>query len=126
LSPMMCSRILQSHRQGEQRPKFELWLDNRFERLREGYQRKLHGALDSQPVMLTFALIILVSCYFLFVSSPAELEPAEDQGFVFTIGEADSYATLDYVTRNSEQYNKLYEDIPEVENLFVINGFNGT
>ncbi|MDQ2077769.1 efflux RND transporter permease subunit [Marinimicrobium sp. ABcell2] len=126
LSPMMCSRILRSRKEAHERPKFEAWLDDRFNRLREGYQKRLHGALNAQPVMLTFAVIILASCYFLFVTSPTELEPAEDQGFVFTIGEADSYATLDYTERNSAQYIQLLDNVPEIENLFIINGFNGT
>ncbi len=125
LSPMLCSRILRSRRHGGPRPKLEVWLDNRFDRLRRWYQRRLHGALDTTPVVLVFGLIVLVSCYFLFVTSPSELEPAEDQGFIFTIGEADSYATLDYVERNTSQINRMIEEIPEVEKIFIINGFAG-
>lgn len=126
LSPMMCSRILRSRTQAHKRPKFEAWLDNRFIRLREGYQKRLNGALNVQPVMLTFAAIVLASCYFLFITSPSELEPPEDQGFVFAMGEADSFATLDYTERNSAEFIRLMDDIPEISNLFVINGFNGT
>ncbi len=81
LSPMMCSRILRSRSHGGPRPKLEVWLDERFEGLRQRYQKRLHGTLNTMPVVLVFALIILVSCYFLFVSSSTELEPAEDQGF---------------------------------------------
>jgi multidrug efflux pump len=126
LSPMMCSRILRSRRHGGPRPKLEVWLDDHFDRLRKGYQRKLHGALNDNAVLLVFGAIILVSCYFLFVTSPSELEPQEDQGFVFTIGEADSYATLDYVERNSRELNRLIDEIPEIEKIFIINGMMGT
>ncbi|WP_341937164.1 efflux RND transporter permease subunit [Marinimicrobium sp. C2-29] len=126
LSPMMCSRILRSRSHGGPRPKLEVWLDERFEGLRQRYQKRLHSTLNTMPVVLVFALIILVSCYFLFVSSSTELEPAEDQGFVFNIATADAYATLDYVERNTDYINQLLEQIPEMENLFIINGMNGS
>ncbi len=126
LSPMLCSRVLRSRRHGGPRPKFEVWLDHRFDALRRWYQKRLHGALETMPVVLVFGLIVLVSCYFLFVTSPSELEPPEDQGFIFTIASADSYATLDYVERNTSRINRMIEEIPEVEKIFIINGFEGT
>ncbi len=126
LSPMMCSRILVSHKNGEQRPRFEQALDRFFDRLRDGYQRRLHGALNSLPVVLVFGLVILVSCYFLFVTSPSELEPQEDVGFIFSIAEGDSYGTLDNTDRNAEMLNRIPEEIPEADKLFVISGFQGT
>ncbi|UZJ45458.1 efflux RND transporter permease subunit [Marinimicrobium sp. C6131] len=126
LSPMMCSRILRSRSHGGPRPKFEVWLDDHFDKLRQGYQRWLHGTLNTTPVVLVFALIILVSCYFLFVSSSTELEPPEDQGFVFTIATGDAYATLDYTERNTDYINQLRDQIPELEKMFVINGMNGS
>lgn len=126
LSPMMCSRILRSRDSGGERPKLEVWLDDHFEKLRGRYQRLLHGTLNSMPVVLVFAAIILGSCYFLFVSSQNELEPAEDQGFVFSQATADAYATLDYLEINTRQIEQLMEDIPELENLFIINGTEGT
>ncbi|CAM5193268.1 acriflavine resistance protein B [Alishewanella longhuensis] len=67
-----------------------------------------------------------MSCYFLFITSPSELEPAEDQGFVFSILEADSYATLDYLERNTAELNKLPEQAPEIRNVFIINGMGST
>lgn len=126
LSPMMCSRILRSRSHGGPRPKFEVWLDDHFDRLRQGYQRWLHGTLNTAPVVLVFALIILVSCYFLFVSSSTELEPPEDQGFVFTIATGDAYGTLDATERNTDYINQLRDQIPEVEKMFIINGMNGS
>ncbi len=118
LSPMMCSKILRSRDAGGERPKLEVWLDDHFEKLRGRYQRLLHGTLNSMPVVLVFAAIILGSCYFLFVSSQNELEPAEDQGFVFSQATADAYATLDYLEINTRHIEQLMEDIPELENLY--------
>lgn len=124
LSPMMCSRMLRSRGEGK-RPRFEKWLDERFNRLKEGYQRKLHSALNTKAVLAVFGGIILVSCYFLFITSNSELEPQEDLGFVFAISQADSYATLDYIERNSAQFAKLERDVDEIDMAFVINGMLG-
>ncbi len=127
LSPVMCAYILKPHQaDGKKENSLEAWLDARFERLRSGYQRQLHSTLNTMPVVLTFAAIILVSCYFLFVTSPSELEPAEDQGFVFSILEADSFASLDYLERNTAELNKLPAQAPEIRNVFIINGMGST
>lgn len=124
LSPMMCSRMLRSRDEGK-RPKFEQWLDTRFTNLKDGYQRRLHSALETKAVFAVFGAIVLVSCYFLFVTSNSELEPQEDLGFVFAISQADSYATLDYIEQNSAQFAQLERDIDEIDMAFVINGMLG-
>ncbi|RTE87097.1 MULTISPECIES: efflux RND transporter permease subunit [Gammaproteobacteria] len=126
LSPMMCSRMLRSHRDGSQKPKFEQWLDTRFNNLNGRYKRTLHGALETKSVLVLFGILILISCYFLFASSSSELEPQEDLGFVFMISEADSYATLDYVEQNTDQFAALQQDVEEIEMAFVINGMMGS
>ena len=124
LAPMLCSRILRSRRR-EARPKLAAWLDQRFDRLRTGYRGLLHGWLDDRHVLALFGLIVLVSCYFLFVSADSELEPPEDSGFVFSIMEADPYATLDYLERNTRRLNDLGEREDTLEGVFIINGFGG-
>ncbi|WP_438883695.1 efflux RND transporter permease subunit, partial [Bacillus cereus group sp. Bce006] len=88
--------------------------------------RTLHSLLDSKSVVLTFGAIVLVSCYFLFITSPSELEPPEDQGFVFSILESDSYHTLDALTQNTQELDNLVDDVEEIENVFIINGLGGT
>ncbi|WP_290612443.1 efflux RND transporter permease subunit [Arsukibacterium sp. UBA3155] len=127
LSPVMCAYILKPHNSDNPNDNsLEHWLDQRFESLRSGYQRQLHSTLNYLPVVLTFGAIVLVSCYFLFVTSPSELEPPEDQGFVFSILEADSFATLDYLEKNTTELNKLSNVAPEIKNIFIINGTGST
>lgn len=123
LSPMMCSRMLRTRSEGKTR--LEQWMNARFDRLKNGYQRGLHSALDTKAVLAVFGAIVFVSCYFLFTSSNSELEPQEDLGFVFAISQADSYATLDYIEQHSAQFAKLEENIDEIDMVFVINGMLG-
>ncbi len=124
LAPMLCSRILASHRQGGQ-PRLAQWLDARFDRLRLGYRARLSRWLDDKHVLGLFGLIVLVSCYFLYITSPAELEPPEDSGFIFAFAEADPYATLDYLERNTQRLTTLGEQQADLDGVFIINGFGG-
>ena len=123
LSPMMCAFLLKPHDAGQGR--LAAWLDARFESLRRAYLRRLHGALETKAVIAVFGALILVSTYFLFVTSPSELAPEEDQGFVFFVGESDPYSTLDYLQRYTDEIAVIAEDVPEVDNIFQINGFGG-
>lgn len=125
LSPMMCSKLLRSRSKGEKAPRFETWLNDRFNALRDSYQRWLHNSLETKSVMAIFGVVVLASCYFLFISSSSELEPQEDLGFVFVIAQGDSYATLDYIERNSAKMSELQESVDEIEMAFVINGMLG-
>ncbi|WP_237060517.1 efflux RND transporter permease subunit [Microbulbifer sediminum] len=125
LTPMMASKILKPPKENGGN-RLEQWLERQFERMQQGYQRRLHSALDDRLVILLFGLIVLVSCYFLFVTSPSELEPDEDRGFVLTISSADSFATIDYLERFTRELNVIAErHADEVENLFLLNGVGG-
>jgi multidrug efflux pump len=121
LTPMMCAKVLKAHAEGS-KGRLEAWLDDRFEWLRAGYQRKLHGALETRSVILVFGAIIFVSCAFLYIGAPKEPAPMEDEGFVFMIGSADAYTTLDYVERYTREIDTIVADTPEVNDFFLFNG----
>ncbi|MCH9691633.1 MAG: efflux RND transporter permease subunit [Gammaproteobacteria bacterium] len=125
LSPMMASKLLHGHN-NQSNTRLEDWLENKFNRLRLGYQHKLHSALNNRLVILVFGMIVLISCYFLFITSPSELEPKEDRGFIFSIISADPYATLDYMEQYTNELVTIAERTPEVENLFLLNGVGGS
>lgn len=124
LSPMMCARLLKPHSEGEAKgaDKLANWLDKQFERLAAAYRKLLHGALDDRHVILLFGLIVLVSCYFLFVTSPTELAPEEDQGTIIASSEADPYTTLDYLESYTSQIEQVGLSVPEIDNVFLLNG----
>lgn len=124
LTPMMCAVLLKSQEE-EKGNKFAHWLDEKFEKMRLNYQRKLHGALDDKHVILTFGAIVLVSCFFLFKSSPQELAPEEDQGFFLIFSQSDSFSSLDYLTRFTAELTRIANAIPEKENYFQLNGVGG-
>ena len=127
LSPMMSAKILKAHDPEHPKGKLEAWLDDRFDWLRHGYQRKLHGALETKSVIAVFGAIVLVSCAFLYMTAPKEPAPLEDEGFIFSIAQADPYATLDYVERYTQEITDLAKTVDEVEGYFLFNGgFGGS
>ena len=121
LTPMMCAKILRPHGAGG-KGRLEAWLDHRFDGLRHGYQRRLHGALATPGVIVVFGAIVFASCVGLYVVSPKEPAPIEDEGFIFAIGSADAYTTLDYVERYTEETTALAKEVPEVGDFFLFNG----
>jgi multidrug efflux pump len=121
---MMCSRFLKEPAPNE-RHRFTEFIDSKFNSLRNGYAKILRGALNSLPVVVVFAVIILGSNYFLFASSKSELAPQDDQGFMMTMLTAAPDATLQQTQLYSLQLAKILSPIPEIEHLFQVEGFAG-
>ena len=125
LSPMMCAKLLRAHDGENGGSRLARWLDERFERLRRAYRDRLHGALETRSVIAVFGLIVLVSCGFLFAGANSELAPEEDQGFVIASSTSDPYSTVEYLERYTDSFVDLLETVPELENVFIINGSGG-
>jgi multidrug efflux pump len=128
LSPMMCAKLLKGHDANQKRTRGDqlaAWLDRQFDKLRHAYQRSLHRTMGDRWGIAAFGAIVLVSCYFLFVSTPSELAPEEDQGFIITFSESDPYSTIEYLERYTNELAEIAADLPENENFFLLNGVGG-
>jgi multidrug efflux pump len=123
LSPMMCSKMLPPRAGGGRLAGF---LDRQFEALRELYARLLHRCLDIVPVMLVFSALVLGSIYFMFVSTPAELAPTEDQGIVLVYSTAAANTSPEQLPRYTAALVRGYKTIPEAEESFLFNGSIGS
>ncbi|WP_313089276.1 multidrug efflux RND transporter permease subunit [Pseudomonas sp.] len=122
LSPMMCSRLLRH----EENPSGLVHrLDAVFDRLKLRYQRALHSTLETRPVMLVFAAIVLCLIPLLVSFSQRELAPDEDQGIIFMMASAPQTANLDYLNAYTDQFLAIFKSFPEYYSWFQINGFNG-
>ncbi|HVV69424.1 MAG TPA: multidrug efflux RND transporter permease subunit [Gammaproteobacteria bacterium] len=119
LSPMMCSKVLRSELA---ETRFARFLDQKFDRLKLFYQRRLNSTLNFRPVVVVFAIIVLTSCYFLYRNTKQELAPTEDQSVLFAQATAPQYANLDYLSTYTNEFNKIYASFPETAGYFVING----
>jgi multidrug efflux pump len=126
LSPMMSSRLLKAeHSQG----RFPRLVNRAFESLKRGYGRLLDGTLQRRPLVYIVwgTLSLLVVPLYLF--SPAELAPNEDQGVVFGAIDVPPNATLEQLTPYTLQVNDAFSSVPEFYQSFQITfptaGFGG-
>ena len=126
LSPMMASRLLKSqHSHG--------WLvqkiDGTFEAIKNAYSRALSVTLQNRGlvygVWATLALVLIP----MYLFSPAELAPNEDQGVVFGALDVPANATLEQVDTYSAQVYRIFSATPEFASSFQITfantGFGG-
>ena len=124
LSPMMCSRFLKPFEHNGQ-GRFAAWIDRRFSDLRQGYERLLHGSLNTLAVTGVFAALILASIYFLYATSKSELAPQEDQGIIIALTTASPDATLEQTLLSTRQVFEVFTSFPETDHVFQFAGVNG-
>ena len=128
LSPMMCSRFLngqESPSSGSSSGKFTHFIDNKFEKLRFSYTKTLKKSLAHLPVIIIFAVIILISIYFLYTSSKSELAPQEDQGIIISLLTTAPNAALEQTQLYSQQVYSIFSSFPETEHVFQLDGISG-
>lgn len=127
LSPMMCAALLKAAEKPgvNETPNFMHWVDKQFERLKQFYHRWLHESLETPSVTAVFAIIIICSIYFLFITSESELAPQEDQGIIISQVTTSPNATLAQTQLYSNQVNKLYQSFPETGRVFQLDGVGG-
>jgi multidrug efflux pump len=82
LTPMLSSRFLvRIDRKGSNwESRLIAFIDRRFDEVQRLYTGMLRSSLDTVPVTIVFALIILSSIFFLAEGSKSELAPQEDEG----------------------------------------------
>jgi multidrug efflux pump len=126
LSPMMSSKLLKAnHDPG--------WLQRAVERgfdaLKTVYSRLLRGTLATRGVVYAVWITLTILVVPMYMFSPTELAPNEDQGLVFGAIDVQANATLEQVTKYTEQVNTIFQSEPEFESSFQITfatgGFGG-
>ncbi|MCW2269907.1 Efflux pump membrane transporter BepE [compost metagenome] len=122
LSPMMCAMLLRH----EHNPSgLAHRLDNLFEGLKVRYQKLLHATLNTRPVVLVFAVIVLCLIPVFLMFTKNELAPDEDQGVIFMMATAPQPTNLDYLSTYTDEFIDIFKAFPEYYSSFQINGFNG-
>ncbi|RRV05993.1 multidrug efflux RND transporter permease subunit [Pseudomonas sp. v388] len=122
LSPMMCALLL---RHDPNPSGFAHKLDQVFEGLKVRYRRLLHGTLDTRPVVIVFAVIVLCLIPVLLMFTRSELAPDEDQGIIFMMSTSPQPTNLDYINAYTREFTTIFREFPEYYSSFQINGFNG-
>lgn len=122
LSPMMCAKMLKTrddkHHGWEE--KTVAVIDRSFEKISRAYLSILKGSLNYLPVTVVFALIILVSSYFLYQSAKSELAPQEDQGVILSFSSSAPNATLQQRLMYAQQVLEKFRKYEETHHIFQL------
>lgn len=119
LSPMMCAKILNTKMMQQ---RFVKYIDNLFEKLKIKYAQKLSATLENWRVTFVFAVIMLIGCLLMALTTPTELAPDEDQSVLFLAMMAPKYANLNYTEKFTDELTKIFKLIPETNDFFIVNG----
>ena len=73
-----------------------------------------------RPIVYTIWITLTILIVPMYMFSPNELAPNEDQGVVFSVIDAPANATLEQLTPYSEQMFDIYKSTPEYSHTFQI------
>jgi multidrug efflux pump len=126
LSPMMTSKLLKP---GIEEHGFAGKIARDFKRFRAFYGRLLDATLNARPAVYLIWLAVSLLTVPMFIMSPKELAPTEDEGVIFGILDASANSTLDLTSRYAAAVNRAYLSVPETEFTFQVtrptSGFAG-
>lgn len=118
LSPAMAARFLPSAKEEERG--LSGWLNQRFDQLQQVYGRLLGTTLNARPAVYLVWAAISLSTIPMYIFSPNELAPTEDQSVLFGIINTASNATVDQNAVYAEAAEKVMLDVPEAALTFQL------
>ncbi len=116
LSPTMAANLLRSA-QDEERG-LTGWLNRHSDRLREAYGRALGTTLRARPAVYLVWIIVSLLTIPMFIFSPKELAPTEDQSVLFGIINTAANATTDQNAVYAKAAEQAMLDTPEAALTF--------
>ena len=122
LSPMMSSRMLNKEMEETGLAKK---VGHTFERVRKKYMAWLDVTLAARPAVYVVWVLISLAVVPMFILSPKELAPTEDQGVIFGIVEGSSNASLDQASIYAASADDVFASFPETDFTFQITLPNG-
>jgi multidrug efflux pump len=126
LSPMMSSQLLKEH--GAQGV-LARNIDRGFDALRRGYDRALGRTLEARGAVYLVWGVLSLLIVPMYMFSPTELAPNEDQGVVFGAIDVPANATLEQLGPYTGEIFNIYKKVPEFDHSFQLTfpnqGFGG-
>jgi len=121
LSPMMCSKLLKYEKN---KKSFSHKIDIFFENIViKKYKALLIKVLNYKKQVMVFALLSYGAFFYLFVTTPSELAPAEDQGVVLAYISGPTASNIKFTELYTDYLIKIYKSVPEMNSFGIINGF---
>lgn len=114
LSPMLGSRFLKPH------TKVTAPLGKAFDRFQVYYSDRLNATLSNRPGVYLFWAGISFLAVVMYLMSPKELAPMEDQGVVFNIIDSPANATVDQSSFYGKMVNETLMSVEETDFTFQV------
>jgi len=118
LSPTMAAKLLRSA--DEEEKGLAGYLNHKFDRLQIVYGELLGKTLNARPAVYLVWLIISLATIPMFMFSPNELAPSEDQSVLFGMINTQANATVDHNAQYAEAAEKVMLDVPEAALTFQL------
>ncbi len=118
LSPTMAAKLLRSAEDEERG--FTGWVNHHFDRLQKSYGQVLGKSLKARPAAYLVWIFIGLSTIPMFMFSPNELAPTEDQSVLFGIINTASNSTVDQNAAYAEAAEQVMLDVPEAALTFQL------
>ncbi len=118
LSPMMAAKLLRGGDHAEKG--FQGFVNRRFDAVRHAYSRVLDGTLRHRPAVYLVWFVVTALTPIMFMFSPAELAPAEDQGVIFGILTGSANATTDQKMIYTKAVESAFLGTKETEFSFLL------
>lgn len=118
LSPVMSAHFLREAADEERG--FTGWVNRHFDRLRQGYGRALGATLRARPFVYIIWLVVGGLAFPMYMMSPKELAPSEDQGVLFGIINAGANSTADQNALYARAAEEVFRSVPEAELTFQL------
>ncbi|MEO0509344.1 MAG: efflux RND transporter permease subunit [Verrucomicrobiota bacterium] len=125
LSPMLSSKVLKA---GAHKG-LALHINRGFDKLRVVYGKILRVALSTRWATYLIWILLTLLCLPMFVLSPKELAPEEDQGVIFGIVDGPANFSMEEMSRFAESANSIFFGFEETDYTFQVtlpdSGFSG-
>jgi len=118
LSPMMSAKMLRSAEDEEKG--LTGWLNHRFDRMRIAYGQMLGTTLAARPAVYLVWIIVSLCTVPMFMMSPKELAPSEDQSVLFGIINTSANSTTDQNATFSKAAEDVMLKVPETALTFQL------
>jgi multidrug efflux pump len=125
LTPMMASRILKQHKEGQQ-GRFYQVTERAFDSMIAFYGRTLKFVLRFQTITLLIALCTLILTIFLYIIIPKGFFPLQDTGIIQGISQAPPTIGSKAMAEKQQEVADVILNDPAVESLSSFVGADGT
>lgn len=122
ITPMRTSAFL---RETHKIPRFEKWLDIKFEKLAELYQKSLSVPIRWPKLVLISSLILFAASLYSIKKVRQEFVPAQDQDVIILTAQAAPGSSLDFTANQAKRIEAVLKTEKSIATYFVSVGAGG-